>query len=268
MKCVIHCSDLPPPFSIMIATKFYSDIFYSNRWFAKLGGVEPAEINLLERILLSQLQFQLVVTQDEFSLYYNEIAKHIAPSMRSDAVRGLLPATHPPYSSTQQHHSRLKNYVASDRRVNLKPVRGTDAVASASPAAQRSSTPTPTSISTSPRSITPSPSISSTGTASPLRNSHQHGGAVIDQSFIPSFVPQLRHPASAPLSYVYDGVGYGAASCAGGLVSAAPLGTEIGAGWMHHIMFSSFSPTSSVEESGGVAASVIPFMPSTVPCTL
>lgn len=64
--------------SILVAVKFYSDIFYSNSYFARVGGVPAPEINELERLFLCELNFSLLVKQDEYQLYQNEILRHSA----------------------------------------------------------------------------------------------------------------------------------------------------------------------------------------------
>ncbi|GJM90090.1 hypothetical protein PR202_ga06336 [Eleusine coracana subsp. coracana] len=55
--------------SVMVAAKFMDDIHYNNAYFARVGGVEVAEMNGLELELLFALRFRLNVTPDTFARY-------------------------------------------------------------------------------------------------------------------------------------------------------------------------------------------------------
>ena len=50
-----------PIFSLMLAAKFFDDLFYNNAFYAKLGGVSPGEMNALELELLHLLDFALFI---------------------------------------------------------------------------------------------------------------------------------------------------------------------------------------------------------------
>ncbi|KAJ0968280.1 hypothetical protein J5N97_025197 [Dioscorea zingiberensis] len=55
--------------SILLATKFLDDIYYNNAYFAKVGGISMAEMNLLEIDFLFGIQFELNVTPIVFNSY-------------------------------------------------------------------------------------------------------------------------------------------------------------------------------------------------------
>ena len=57
----------------MLAAKFFDDLFYNNAFYAKLGGVNPAEMNTLEVELLHLLNFSLMVRPDVFAKYQAEL---------------------------------------------------------------------------------------------------------------------------------------------------------------------------------------------------
>lgn len=38
--------------SVMLATKYFDDRYYNNEYYARIGGIGNAEINLLERDFL------------------------------------------------------------------------------------------------------------------------------------------------------------------------------------------------------------------------
>lgn len=55
--------------SLLIATKFMEDIFYSNGYYAKCGGVGLKELNNLERVFLKKIGFGLYVSDKEYFTY-------------------------------------------------------------------------------------------------------------------------------------------------------------------------------------------------------
>jgi len=57
--------------SMMIAAKFHDDIFYSNSYYAKIGGLSLKEVNSLEAKFLKYLDFRLQVNAVEFVKYRN-----------------------------------------------------------------------------------------------------------------------------------------------------------------------------------------------------
>jgi len=62
--------------SIMLAAKFYDDIYYNNAYYAKIGGVPCNEINNLELEFLFMINFTLNVPLDVFERYKAELAVH------------------------------------------------------------------------------------------------------------------------------------------------------------------------------------------------
>mmetsp|Transcript_46024 Transcript_46024/g.103519 ORF Transcript_46024/g.103519 Transcript_46024/m.103519 type:complete len:195 (+) Transcript_46024:206-790(+) len=55
--------------SLVVAAKYHEDLVYSNRHYAKAGGVHVREVNRLERVLLATLDFDLRVEPEQYSLY-------------------------------------------------------------------------------------------------------------------------------------------------------------------------------------------------------
>eukprot|EP00166_Cyanidium_caldarium_P005198 ctg_6080.g658 len=43
--------------SVMLAAKFFDDIFYNNAYYAKVGGVPVSELNALELAMLKELDY-------------------------------------------------------------------------------------------------------------------------------------------------------------------------------------------------------------------
>ncbi|KAJ1277670.1 hypothetical protein BS78_04G021400 [Paspalum vaginatum] len=55
--------------AVMVAAKFMDDRHHNNAYFARVGGVEVAEMNALELRLLFALRFRLNVAPDAFARY-------------------------------------------------------------------------------------------------------------------------------------------------------------------------------------------------------
>merc|ERR1712222_200881 len=55
--------------SVVVATKYESDVYYNNTAYAKIGGISVHELNALEIEFLSKLRFHLYVSPEEFSRY-------------------------------------------------------------------------------------------------------------------------------------------------------------------------------------------------------
>jgi len=62
--------------SVVLSTKFNSDFFYTNSYYAHVGGVTCLEMNALERTFLTKLNYHLTVQKEEFTVYHNEMLKH------------------------------------------------------------------------------------------------------------------------------------------------------------------------------------------------
>ena len=59
--------------SMLISIKYNEDDFFSNSFYAKVGGVSIRELNHLEYEFLSLIDFDLYVDEDLFSKYSNYI---------------------------------------------------------------------------------------------------------------------------------------------------------------------------------------------------
>ena len=60
----------------MLAAKFFDDQYFNNAYFAKVGGVPPAEMNTLEIEFLFLINFSLFSATDTYKQYYLELCKH------------------------------------------------------------------------------------------------------------------------------------------------------------------------------------------------
>ena len=59
--------------AVLICTKFYNDIYYSNSDFAIVSGITNAEMNSIERYCLDVLDFNLYIDGEEFAKYQNAL---------------------------------------------------------------------------------------------------------------------------------------------------------------------------------------------------
>lgn len=58
---------------LVVATKFWSDFFYGNDYYGRVGGVSSREMGVLEATVLVWLDFRLVLHGDRFLEEYNAL---------------------------------------------------------------------------------------------------------------------------------------------------------------------------------------------------
>ncbi|KAH3743936.1 Pho cyclin 6/7 [Pelomyxa schiedti] len=61
--------------AFVISMKFYSDKYYKNSYNARVGGVDLEELNFLERSMLFMMDFNLVITPEDFQQYSDMIQR-------------------------------------------------------------------------------------------------------------------------------------------------------------------------------------------------
>eukprot|EP00316_Scyphosphaera_apsteinii_P012654 CAMPEP_0119311980 /NCGR_PEP_ID=MMETSP1333-20130426/24586_1 /TAXON_ID=418940 /ORGANISM="Scyphosphaera apsteinii, Strain RCC1455" /LENGTH=219 /DNA_ID=CAMNT_0007316501 /DNA_START=53 /DNA_END=712 /DNA_ORIENTATION=+ len=66
--------------SIMLASKFFDDVYYNNAYYARVGGISNAEVNSLEMEMLRMISFSLFVQPDQYERYRCSLYQHVAPS--------------------------------------------------------------------------------------------------------------------------------------------------------------------------------------------
>ena len=77
--------------SVMVAAKFLDDLYYSNKHWARIGGLNLQEVNALELKLLFQLSFSLNISRVEYQEYLQGLVGAanivaLAPSRTTIAV--------------------------------------------------------------------------------------------------------------------------------------------------------------------------------------
>ncbi|KAJ6543834.1 cyclin-domain-containing protein [Mycena capillaripes] len=95
---------------VTVASKFFSDVFYTNSRYAKVGGLPQAELNQLELQFLLLNDFRLVIPRDEMQRYAEQLilfsnapdsvpSAPVAAPMQAmgaiDAYGGRVPAQKP-----------------------------------------------------------------------------------------------------------------------------------------------------------------------------
>lgn len=59
--------------SVMLGAKFFDDVYYSNSYYAKVGGVRTQELNALEALFLRLIEWRLHVLPTEYEQYRNHV---------------------------------------------------------------------------------------------------------------------------------------------------------------------------------------------------
>ena len=80
---------------VMVAAKFLDDFYYSNEFWAKIGGVPNAELNTLELEFLFMTNFDLHVSRVVYDSYCQELVAWdqglgMTPAHQSLMPQGLL----------------------------------------------------------------------------------------------------------------------------------------------------------------------------------
>ncbi|TFK85071.1 cyclin-domain-containing protein [Polyporus arcularius HHB13444] len=60
---------------VTVASKFFSDVFYTNSRYAKVGGLPLSELNQLELQFLLLNNFSLMISQEEMQFYSSKLAQ-------------------------------------------------------------------------------------------------------------------------------------------------------------------------------------------------
>jgi len=84
--------------SVMLASKFFDDLYYNNAYYARVGGISNAEVNNLEMEMLRMISFSLYVSPEQYDRYrcslYDQIRWKAAPAVLSGPAPA--PAPMPP----------------------------------------------------------------------------------------------------------------------------------------------------------------------------
>lgn len=73
--------------SVMLAVKFFDDVYYSNAYYAKVGGIKTKEVNGLESQFLRLIDWRVQVTPQEYDQYRN----HVYTAIQGNSISSGLP---------------------------------------------------------------------------------------------------------------------------------------------------------------------------------
>jgi len=65
--------------AIMLASKFFDDVYYNNAYYARVGGISNSEVNSLEMEMLRMISFSLFVSQEQYTEYRGSLYSHVQP---------------------------------------------------------------------------------------------------------------------------------------------------------------------------------------------
>jgi hypothetical protein len=108
-------------YSIVIASKFTSDIFYANSRYAKVGGIPLRELNQLELEFLFLIDFQLHIKLEDLQDYADQLLLH-AMSLPTAAAAAAAAATAEKSSTTvvlrQEEHTSATTTTTNSILIN------------------------------------------------------------------------------------------------------------------------------------------------------
>jgi len=84
--------------SVMLSAKFFDDVYYSNSYYAKVGGVRTQELNALEAQFLRLIEWKLHVFPQEYDQYRNHVLMAVRGSMGPSFTLYQQPQLDVPYS--------------------------------------------------------------------------------------------------------------------------------------------------------------------------
>lgn len=85
--------------SLVVAVKYHEDLVYSNSHYAKSGGVHLREVNRLERVLLTALDFDLRMSPEQYQTYEAALVSLCDTSTKKGSVNATEGVLHKPLAS-------------------------------------------------------------------------------------------------------------------------------------------------------------------------
>lgn len=59
--------------TVLLCSKFYNDVYYSNEQVGYVGGIHFLEMNLLEAYFLKVVDYHLYIDENEFSQFSEQL---------------------------------------------------------------------------------------------------------------------------------------------------------------------------------------------------
>lgn len=99
---------------VTVASKFFSDVFYTNSRYAKVGGLPQAELNQLELQFLLLNDFRLMISAEEMQRYAEQLIQ-FSQSNRHQTSSAASPQPSP-ISPINQSPARPSNFMVPPSR--------------------------------------------------------------------------------------------------------------------------------------------------------
>lgn len=64
--------------TVLLISKFYNDVYYSNQYIAYTAGISTQELNELEKVFCEMIDYKLFVNEEEYEWYSNGLLQHTA----------------------------------------------------------------------------------------------------------------------------------------------------------------------------------------------
>ncbi|WOO79538.1 PHO85 cyclin-7 [Vanrija pseudolonga] len=152
---------------VTVASKFFSDVFYTNSRYAKVGGLPPHELNQLELQFLLLNNFTLMIPPEEMQRYGDRLLAYWQGREHEAGVDSVLPGEeHRARQAEREHRERERErerermrHQSKERRENERASTHTPMdVDEAAPRARDSTTSAPPQQPSSTAPTTPAPS--------------------------------------------------------------------------------------------------------------
>ncbi|KAI8099602.1 cyclin-domain-containing protein [Halteromyces radiatus] len=108
--------------SVVVASKFTSDVYYPNSRYAKVGGLPLLELNQLELEFLFLCDFQLHVPLEDLQDYGNQLLYHAVSKSSPALVSTHLSLPPSPIEQQQQQQNQKQSVVVAVPRTPPTPV--------------------------------------------------------------------------------------------------------------------------------------------------
>ena len=72
--------------AVLLVSKMFNDVYYTNRYIGEVGGVTLANINDLERYFMQVIDWNLSISTEEFQFYERSIDVFSPPQDTVNAI--------------------------------------------------------------------------------------------------------------------------------------------------------------------------------------
>ncbi|KAI0699840.1 cyclin-domain-containing protein [Cytidiella melzeri] len=109
---------------VTVASKFFSDVFYTNSRYAKVGGLPQDELNQLELQFLLLNNFSLMISTSEMQRYAEQLI-HFSPNSHSSSPSPIVPTQLSPAGPSKLMGSAdtRREYIPPHSTVDTQPNR-------------------------------------------------------------------------------------------------------------------------------------------------